>query len=64
MIEIGSSFWGEDMLRLKEKLNGFLILLIAEAFFVLILLPGCFRKEELVDSFFGEDILDLTMPER
>lgn len=48
---------------LKKKCNGRTVLLAVEIFILLILLPGCFRKEELVEEFWGEDICDQTIAE-
>lgn len=45
---------------LKEKRGKRRIMFIVELVIILALLPGCFRKEELLDAFSGEDILELT----
>jgi len=41
---------------LKGKWNRFLILLAAEVLLVIILLPGCFRREKMEGVYFGEDM--------
>ncbi|MBQ7954558.1 MAG: hypothetical protein IJ282_02290 [Lachnospiraceae bacterium] len=41
---------------LRKKCNRFVLLLIAELLLILLLIPGCFRKEEVVFSVVGEDI--------
>lgn len=41
---------------LKKKCNGRILLLAMEVLILLLLLPGCFQKEELVADFWGEDI--------
>ena len=38
----------------------YLVLFIVEFIVLLLLLPGCFKKEELIDHFWGEDIVGLT----
>lgn len=38
----------------------YFILLMAELLCLLLLLPGCFRKEELIQSIYGEDIGEIT----
>lgn len=40
------------------KRKRFFAVLLAEAFCLLLLLPGCFKKEEEVYSFYGEDIAE------
>ncbi|MCH5343527.1 MAG: hypothetical protein J1E64_05755 [Acetatifactor sp.] len=45
---------------LRNKSRRYHILLIVELICVLLLLPGCFRKDQLMDSILGEDIAALT----
>ena len=48
---------------LKNKFCGRMGLFILELIIILILLPKCFREEELVEDFSGEDIREQTIPE-
>ena len=48
---------------LKKKCSGHIVVFILEFIFILILLPGCFRREELAAEFWGEDIREQTVPE-
>ncbi len=42
--------------------NGYKFLLILQLLLILILLPGCFREERLLTTFWGEDIAEQTTP--
>lgn len=47
------AWWREE--RLKRKYDVFQIILAVEFLILLVMLPGCFSRDQLVDTFSGED---------
>ena len=47
---------------LKWISKRYLSLLIIELLCLILILPGCFQKDKLVDSFYGEDAQGMTLP--
>lgn len=46
---------------LRKKRKSYLILLTIEIFCLVLLLAGCFQKDEQVECFFGKDIQEMTV---